>query len=111
MVKIGGNKTLTLQRRSVADNDIGEQVATWDAVQKLTGWLDMATGEAKYSAFNRKITESTHVFIADYTPIDTDVENLRAICDGQIYDVTYIDNPMELAYQLEIFLKSTGGKI
>lgn len=35
-------------------------------------------------------------------------ENSRMIIKGQIYDIVYIDNPMELNQQFEIYLKLVG---
>jgi len=79
----------------------------------LKGWLDLSNGEARYTSFSAKIQESTHVFIADYIPLDNRIsaETARMMIDGKSYDITLIDNPMELKHgsQLEIFLKYTGG--
>lgn len=36
-------------------------------------------------------------------------ENARFLIDGEKYDVLYIDDPMNLHKQLEIYLKFTGG--
>lgn len=73
------------------------------------------------TTFNAKIQESTHVFICDYVPIPNTVEiegsvvrvsteNVRIVAQGQSYEVTMIDNPMNLNKHLEIFLKFTGGQ-
>lgn len=108
---IGGNIKAVLQVRTIASNAIGEQVATWQDVQTLKGWLDLSSGGARYS-YNAKIQESTHYIIADYVPLDKriEAENARAVINGKIYDITLIDNPMELNAQLEIYLKYTGGR-
>lgn len=108
---IGGNIKAVLQVRTIASNAIGEQVETWQDVQTLNGWLDLSSGGAQYS-HNAKIQESTHYMIADYVPLDKriEAENARAVINGKIYDITLIDNPMELNAQLEIYLKYTGGR-
>mgnify|MGYP003503101119 CR=1 FL=1 len=36
-------------------------------------------------------------------------EDIRMVIKGQMYDVTYIDNPDEMNEHLEIFLKKVGG--
>ena len=110
---IGGNLQAEIQiRTGNSKNAIGERVPTWETVQTLTGWLDMLSGEAKRSTYNAKIEESTHIFISDFVPLDERItaENSRAVIRGKVYDITFIDNPMELDYQLEIFLKYSGGK-
>ncbi len=111
---IGGNITAAIQVRSVTKNEIGEQVEKWPDVQSIKGWLDLTTGDSKYSTYNAKMQESTHIFIADYVPLDSRIkaENSRMVIKGKRYDIMLIDNPMELekGSQLEIYLKFTGGQ-
>lgn len=111
---IGGNLVAEIQISTTAKNKIGESVKSWTSVQTLKGWLDLSNGDSKYTNFNAKIQESTHVFIADYVALEATItaENSRMVVNGQIYDITYIDNPMEMkeGSQLEIYLKYTGGQ-
>ncbi len=111
---IGGNITATIQVKAITKNEIGEQVEKWPDVQSIKGWLDLTTGDSKYSTYNAKIQESTHIFIADYVPLDSRIkaENSRMVIKGKRYDILLIDNPMELenGSQLEIYLKFTGGQ-
>lgn len=111
---IGGNTVGTFQVSSTTKNAIGEQVQTWTDVQTLKGWLDLASGDSKYTVFDAKVQESTHVFIADYVPLDSRIkaETARLLVEGQAYDIMLLDNPMELksGSQWEIYLKYTGGQ-
>lgn len=109
---IGGNKDGIFQVSTTINNEIGEPVQTWADVQTIKGFLDMSSGDSKYTSFNAKIQESTHIFIADYVPLDASIEaeNSRMVVDGKRYDVMLIDDPMELHKQLEIYLKYTGGQ-
>ena len=111
---IGGNITAAIQVRSVTKNEIGEQVEKWPDVQSIKGWLDLTTGDSKYSTYNAKMQESTHIFVADYVPLDSRIkaENSSMVIKGKRYDIMLIDNPMELekGSQLEIYLKFTGGQ-
>lgn len=110
---IGGNVTATIQvNTGEGYNRIGEAVESWVDIQSLFGWLDLSSGNSKYTDFNAKIQESTHVFIADYVPLNASVkaENSRLIVNGERYDVMLIDDPMGLHRQLEIYLKYTGGQ-
>lgn len=111
---IGGNTIAELQIKTDTKNAIGENVHTWKTVQRLKGWLDLLAGEARRTAYNAKIEESTHVFVADYVPLQGSItaENARLVHGGQMYDITLIDNPMGLksGSQLEIYLKYTGGQ-
>lgn len=112
MNDIGGNITGTLQTATYDNNSSGEQVPIWTDRQTLTGFLDLMSGSAGYTAYNAKIQESTHVFLCDYVELPKDVktETARMVIDGQAYDVTYIDDPMGLHEHLEIYLKYTGGQ-
>jgi head-tail adaptor len=114
MKGIGGNLLAQFQVFTQAKNEIGENVKTWTDVQAIKGWLDFQSGDSKYSTFNTKIQESTHIFIAYYVPLDSRIsaENSRMVINGNHYDVMVIDNPMEMGKgsQLEIYLKFTGGQ-
>ena len=114
MKGMGGNITAVIQTATTTKNAIGEQVKSWANAQTLKGWLDLSSGDSKYTTYNAKIQESTHVFIADYVPLAAGIpaENSRMTINGKIYDVLLIDNPMEMGSgsQLEIYLKYTGGQ-
>lgn len=113
MKGIGGNIIAVIQKASTVKNSIGEQVKSWPDVMSIRGWLDLSSGDSKYTNFNAKIQESTHIFIADYVPITgIKPENSRMVIDGNIYDIMLIDNPMEMktGSQLEFYLKFTGGQ-
>ena len=112
MKGIGGNIQAVIQVKAIAQNAIGEHVETWQEVQRLKGWLDLSGGNAHYNAYQAKIQDSTHIFLCDYVPLDAQItaENSRMIINGKHYDITLIDNPMELNAQIEIYLKYTGGQ-
>ena len=114
MKGIGGNIKAMIQVCTSAKNDIGEHVQTWTDAQQIKGWLDLSSGESRYNTYHAKIQESTHVFIADYVPLDSRItaESSRMVINGKRYDVLLIDNPMEMGTgsQLEIYLKFTGGQ-
>lgn len=111
---IGGNTTATIQVSTATVNAIGESVETWADVQTLRGWLDLSAGSTAYTTYLAKIQESTHLFICDYVPLNPAItaETARMKTNGKVYDITYIDNPMEMGSgsQLEIYLKYTGGQ-
>ena len=114
MKGIGGNITAMIRVCTSVGNEIGEQEKTWADVQALRGWLDLSAGDSRHTAYDAKIQESTHVFVADYVPLDSRIsaENSRMVIAGKRYEVTLIDNPMEMGggSQLEIYLKYTGGQ-
>lgn len=111
---IGGNLTAEIQVQTTTKNRIGEYEKSWATVQRLRGWLDRMDGTSNYRTFSAKMQQSTHVFVADYKPLNKKItaENARIVIDGKRYDIMLIDNPMELksGSQLEIYLKYTGGQ-
>lgn len=114
MKGIGGSTKAVIQTYTVTKNEIGEQVKSWVDKQTLKGWLDLQTGDSKYTTYSAKIQESTHIFIADYVQLAAGIqaENSRMIINDKRYDILLIDNPMEMCSgsQLEIYLKYTGGQ-
>ena len=119
---IDGNTTAILQiQAGHTRNEVGVRVPAWHNVVELEGFIDLQSGDSKYTSYNAKIQESTHVFVGDYVPIpdtlevdgqivEVCAENVRMVADSQRYDVMLIDDPMKLHDHLEIFLKYTGGQ-
>ncbi len=112
MKGIGGNINAVLQRRDVQINEYGEHLLNWQYMQTLRGWLDLSGGGAQYGTYNAKIQESTHVFVADYSPLADGLkaENCHMVIGNKEYDVLLIDDPMEMHKQLEFYLRLTGGQ-
>lgn len=108
MKKVNGNITALLEVKTTDKNDIGEGVQNWTTLQSLNGWLDLTNGSADYQNYNAKIQESTHMFICDYQPLNVEESECRLTIANKHYDILLIDNPMELNYQLEIYLKYVG---
>ena len=112
MTPLGGNITAELQVKTTTVNAIGERVPSWVTVHRLNCWLDFQSGDSSYTNHNAKLEESTHVFICDYVELQPSVkiENSRLLVDGEVYDITIIDDPMNLHYHLEIYLRYVGGQ-
>ena len=112
MKGIGGNIKALIQVSTSTKNDIGEHVQTWTDAQTVKGWLDLSSGESRYTTYHAKIQESTHIFIADYVDLDPKItaEQSRMSINGFVYDILLIDNPMEMDEQLEIYLRKIGGQ-
>lgn len=110
---IGGNTAAELLLVENQVNEIGEAVEQEVPVMTLHGWLDLSGSDSRYTAYNAKTEQSTHIFVADWVqlPEDFSPENCHLLCGGKRYDVLQIDNPMGMAdgSQLEIYLRYTGG--
>ena len=109
---IGGNVEAMIQISTVEKNEIYESVKSWKDVQVITGWLDYQAGDSKYTTYDAKLQDSTHVFVSDFYELDSRIkaENSRMVINSKVYDIMLIDDPMEMHKQLEIFLKYTGGQ-
>lgn len=111
MKKFGGNISGMIQIKSGhTKNKIGESIPNWVNAIQLNGFLDYSSGDSKNLPFDTKVQESTHIFLADYVELPSNVksDNSRMIINGKKYDVLVIDNPMEMNYHWEIYLKFNG---
>lgn len=111
MANIGGNIRGVIQTNITAKNEIGEGVKTWADAFSLIGWLGLQSGDSKYTNYNAKLEESTHVFLCDYHSgvYGLAGQDTRMIIKGVVYDVLLIDNPDEMDEQLEIYLRKVGA--
>lgn len=106
---IGGNLTAIIQVKNATTNELGENVLTWTDKCKLKGWLDLSSGNSNYS-HNTKSEDSTHVFISDYDPDvrNLDITQCRLKTKDRVYEIRFIDDPMEIHDHLEIILTLVG---
>lgn len=105
---IGGNINLILKQKNTIKNGIGENVLSWVDYKTIHGFLDFATEATGRTNYNSKIVDSSHVFICDYVEINKPLTELKAYCNNKEFDITYIDDPMNLHKHLEIFLSYIG---
>lgn len=106
---IDGNTIAQIQRKKVTTGIIGEQITEWENVDTISGYLDLATGNSKYTEQNVKTQESTHIFIAEYKHINITAQDGRLVINNQPYDIMYIDDVMGLHQHYEIYLKYVDG--
>ena len=111
MANIGGKTIGTVQVSTAVKNAIGEAEKKWADAFSHSGWLDLQSGDSKYSNNKAKLEESTHIFICDYHSgiYALAGRDVRMILKGVVYDVLLIDNPMEMNEHLEIYLRKVGA--
>ena len=106
---VGGNLNVIIQTKTTYNNDLGESINQWVDSYQLMGWLDLTSGSSTRS-HKTKTEESSHVFLCDYNEVirNLDITKCRLLYKTRIYEITYIDDPMEINDHLEIFLKLVG---
>lgn len=109
MNSIGGNITAQIQVKTETGRDrLGSPIFDWVTMYEPKGFLDLSSGDSRYTTYNAKIQESTHIFICDWFPMDVNIQESRMIINNQVYDVKLIDNPMGMKQHYEIFLQFVG---
>ena len=109
MKRIGGNVTALIDTVTLTTNDIGESVKTWTPAYELRCFLDLMGQTKENNNLSSFVTDSTHVFICDYVALSgVTPETARLKCGNEDFQVIYVDDPMGLHYQLEIYLKKSG---
>ncbi|MCH4167685.1 MAG: phage head-tail adapter protein [Streptococcaceae bacterium] len=88
------------------ENKLKEPIYDWQRdSESIDGWFDMLTGDEATST-NSYIAESSHIFI-------TEDITLRVSSGCRLYnpktdltfEITYVDNPVEIDHHLEIYCK------
>lgn len=105
---IGGNVDAIIQVETSSKNAFGEKETTYKDLTTVKGFLDYTGGDGSYkNNFKGELEETTHIFICDYENVASKATptQSRMIIDDKIYDILYIDNPMNLNEHLEIMLK------
>ena len=107
---IGGNiKALLQEKRETGINAIGERIQGWETIIELKGFLDLQ-GQTTNRIYETKLEEASHLFICDYRSFNKKAENKRMLIENEVYDVLFVDDPMNLHQHLEIYLKYLGGQ-
>ncbi len=103
---------ITVQESSPTDDGIGGKTATWSNSGELLGYIDTVTGTdlPTGTGDNAFIENSTHVaVIPDGIGAVEVSDKHRLVCNGRIYDVTYVDDPVGIGHHHEIYLRYSGG--
>ena len=106
---IGGNTIVYLKAKESVVNDIGENIPNLIDYMAIKGWLDLMNQSSERNSLLTEMAESTNIFLCDYVKIDKSIRDLVLVdSDDKTYDILYIDNPMGMNKQLEIYLKYVG---
>lgn len=91
-----------LTYRQAGKNKLGQPIYDFVETGKVKGYLDMLSGNEAERA--SALSSSTHVFLTQ--EVDLTLTNKDRLKFGeQVYEVTFVDNPVNLGHHLEIYLK------
>jgi hypothetical protein len=87
-------------------NRLKEPIYQWQRdSDPVNGWFDMLTGD-EASSTNSFIAESSHIFVTEDVTLDISSQcRLYNNKSGLTFEITYVDNPVELDHHLEIYCK------
>lgn len=96
-----------LREKETAEvNELKEPVLEYQLVYTVLGYLDMITGSDEQAYQNSLIATSSHVFITEDMSFAIDsTDRLRSVKSGIEYEITYVDDVMELGDHYEIYCK------
>ncbi|MFL0361808.1 hypothetical protein ACH0BF_02165 [Pseudobacillus sp. 179-B 2D1 NHS] len=93
----------TIKRKVVAINELNREITTLQDAGTVEGVLDLLTGSTVFK-YARMQEESTHILICDVVDVkENDI--LINQYSNKKYEVTYVDNPLNMNDHLEIELK------
>lgn len=89
--------------KTTEKNDLGQYIASYIPNGSFKGWLDMLGGNETID--QKAITaNSTHVIVTPEINAQVTIAD-HVIYNGQVYEVTFVDDPVNINHHLEIYLK------
>ena len=90
------------------ENELGQPIQDWQPIDTITGYLDLMTGDEAVSSLSY-IQESSHLLMCwDMDVAITKDDKIKNPRDGYEYEVTFVDDPMELGSHYEIYCKKVA---
>lgn len=90
----------------VGKNKLGEDIKELRSVHHFKGYIDLMGGSDQQTLNSADIAESSHLLLTKDTSIDAShKDKVRHMETGQLYEITFVDNPMQRNHHLEIYLR------
>lgn len=87
-------------------DELNQPIVEWQTVHKPLGWLDMITGSDEQTYQNSLLATSSHIFLTEDTSFEIlSADRILNPRSGIEYEITYVDDVMELSDHLEIYCK------
>lgn len=85
------------------ENELGQEIYEHKRTAVFTGYMDMITGTEAVERL-AYLKDSTHVILTKDMTVKAEAEDKIEV-NGKTYDVTYVDDPVNLGHHLEIYVK------
>ena len=88
---------------AVGENELGQELFEHKRVAVFTGYMDMLDGNESTDKL-AYLADSTHIILTKDMTVNAEIEDKIEV-NGKSYEVTYVDNPVNIGHHLEIYVK------
>ncbi|HET8319229.1 TPA: phage head closure protein [Streptococcus pneumoniae] len=92
-----------LKPTSNGENELGQEIFEYKQVAVFEGYMDMLDGSESTDKL-AYIADSTHVILTKDRTVNAEIEDKIEV-NGKTYEVTYVDDPVNIGHHLEIYVK------
>ena len=85
------------------ENELGQEIFEYNKVAEFTGYMDMLDGNESTDKL-AYLADSTHIILTKDMTANAEIEDKIEV-NGKSYEVTYVDNPVNIGHHLEIYVK------
>ena len=85
------------------ENELGQEIFEYKKVAVFAGYMDMLDGNESTDKL-AYLADSTHIILAKDMTANIEIED-KIEASGKSYEVTYVDNPVNIGHHLEIYVK------
>ena len=93
---------ITIQDKTVSQNDYGEEIITWTDVDTLWGSVEPLRGREYIQARQEQAAVTTRIRCRHRSSI---TPSMRAVHDGRNYEILSVINPAERNIQMELMCR------
>ena len=85
------------------ENELGQEIFEYKKVAEFIGYMDMLDGNESTDKL-AYLADSTHIILTKDKTVNAEIEDKIEV-NGKSYEVTYVDNPVNIGHHLEIYVK------
>ena len=88
---------------AIGENELGQEIFEYKKVAEFIGYMDMLDGNESTDKL-AYLADSTHIILTKDMTVNVEIEDKIEV-SGKSYEVTYVDNPVNIGHHLEIYVK------